>query len=168
MVQGLDTVPDDERPTIPQVNTVHLAWDVMVGIGTLLFLLVGLVRAVLAVPARHAEEPLVPAHRVRRRRAAVITMEAGWVVTEVGRQPWIVYDHMKVEDAATGNTGVWITFIARRRRSTSASAVTTVLILRAMSRRFRERELRRRTTCRTGRAAPVRNRSPSEEIGRCR
>ena len=39
-------------------------------------------------------------------------MEAGWVVTEVGRQPWIVYNYMKVEDAATANTGVWITFIA--------------------------------------------------------
>ena len=39
VVQGLDTVPADERPTISQVNTVHLAWDVMVGLGTLLFLL---------------------------------------------------------------------------------------------------------------------------------
>ena len=39
-------------------------------------------------------------------------MEAGWVVSEVGRQPWIVYNLMKVEDAATGNTGVWITFVA--------------------------------------------------------
>ena len=44
------------------------------------------------------------------------------MVTEVGRQPWIVYNYMKVEDAATGNTGVWITFIARRRSSTSGSA----------------------------------------------
>ena len=48
-------------------------------------------------------------------------MEAGWVVTEVGRQPWIVHNYMKVEDAATANTGVWITFLAivahlRRRR----------------------------------------------------
>ena len=42
---------------------------------------------------------------------AVITMEAGWVVSEVGRQPWIVYKQMKVEDAATANTGVWITFV---------------------------------------------------------
>ena len=42
----------------------------------------------------------------------VITMEAGWIVTEVGRQPWIVYNIMKVEDAATANTGVWITFVA--------------------------------------------------------
>ena len=39
-------------------------------------------------------------------------MEAGWIVSEVGRQPWIVYNKMRVEDAATTNTGVWITFIA--------------------------------------------------------
>ena len=39
VIQGLDTVPADERPTTRQVNTVHLAWDMMVGLGTLLFLL---------------------------------------------------------------------------------------------------------------------------------
>ena len=38
VVQGLDTVPADERPTDRQVNVVHLAWDVMVGLGTLMFL----------------------------------------------------------------------------------------------------------------------------------
>ena len=42
----------------------------------------------------------------------MITLEAGWVVTEVGRQPWIVYNIMKVEDAVTANTGVWIMFFA--------------------------------------------------------
>ena len=67
VVQGLDTVPTDDQPTIAEVNTVHLAWDVMVGIGTALFLLVGLVRAVLDLPARHAEVPAVPVDRVGRR-----------------------------------------------------------------------------------------------------
>ena len=113
VVQGLDTVPADERPTDPQVNTVHLAWDVMVGLGTLLFLLSVWYGAELAVPAGHAA---AAAGSCASPRAAgvlsVITMEAGWVVSEVGRQPWIVYNQMKVEDAATGNTGVWITFVA--------------------------------------------------------
>jgi cytochrome d ubiquinol oxidase subunit I len=67
---------------------------------------------------------------------AVITMEAGWVVTEVGRQPWIVYNYMKVEDAATGNTGVWITFIAVVLLYL-ALGITAIQVLRAMSRRFR-------------------------------
>jgi cytochrome d ubiquinol oxidase subunit I len=67
---------------------------------------------------------------------AVLAMEAGWVVTEVGRQPWIVYERMRVEDAATGNTGVWITFIAVIVLY-AALAITTVVVLRSMSRRFR-------------------------------
>ena len=63
-------------------------------------------------------------------------MEAGWVVSEVGRQPWIVYNQMKVEDAATGNTGVWVMFIAVVLLYTGLG-VTTILVLRGMSRRFR-------------------------------
>jgi cytochrome d ubiquinol oxidase subunit I len=70
---------------------------------------------------------------------SVITLEAGWVVTEVGRQPWIVRDYMKVEDAATGNTGVWITFLAVL-LIYAGVGVTLILVLRLMSRRFREGE----------------------------
>jgi cytochrome bd ubiquinol oxidase subunit I len=39
--------------------------------------------------------------------ASIIALEAGWIVTEVGRQPWIVQDHMKVEDAVTDAQGLW-------------------------------------------------------------
>jgi cytochrome d ubiquinol oxidase subunit I len=66
-------------------------------------------------------------------------MEAGWVVTEVGRQPWIVYHRMRVEDAATANSGVWLTFIAVVILYV-ALGVTTILVLRSMSRRFRRAE----------------------------
>ena len=72
--------------------------------------------------------------------AAIVCMEAGWVVSEVGRQPWIVYNLMKVEDAATGNTGVWITFVLVVALYVGLG-ITTVLILRQMSKRFRERGL---------------------------
>jgi cytochrome d ubiquinol oxidase subunit I len=68
--------------------------------------------------------------------AAVLAMEAGWVVTEVGRQPWIVHNYMKVEDAATTNDGVWITFIVVMAIYVTL-ATTLVLVLRSMSRRFR-------------------------------
>lgn len=66
----------------------------------------------------------------------MICMEAGWIVTEVGRQPWIVYNYMKVQDAATGNTGVWNTFVVVF-AIYAVVGVTTVLVLRGMSRRFR-------------------------------
>jgi cytochrome d ubiquinol oxidase subunit I len=67
-------------------------------------------------------------------------MEAGWVISEVGRQPWIVYNLMKVDDAATANTGVWVMTILVAVLYTGL-AVTTVLILRKMSRRFRDRDV---------------------------
>ena len=56
--------PTTSRP-LSEVNTVHLAWDIMVGLGTLLFLLSLWYWAVLDLPAAHAAEPAVPAHRLR-------------------------------------------------------------------------------------------------------
>ena len=137
VVQGLDSVPAADAPTVREANIVHLAWDVMVGIGTLLFLLSVWYAASWVFRRR------MPASRWFLRAAAcagvlgVVCMEAGWIVTEVGRQPWIVYEYMKVEDAATGNTGVWITFIAVVLLYLAVAA-TTILVLRGMSRRFRQ------------------------------
>jgi cytochrome bd ubiquinol oxidase subunit I len=136
VVQGLDTVPADQRPTTQEVNVVHLSWDVMVGLGTLLCL-IALWYAACWVFRRD-----MPRSRWFLRVAAaagvlaVITMEAGWVVSEVGRQPWIVYNYMKVEDAATGNTGVWITFLLVAALYVGLF-ITTILVLRGMSRRYR-------------------------------
>ena len=137
VVQGLDSVPAADAPTVREVNIVHLGWDVMVGIGTLLFLLA------LWYAASWVFRRRMPASRWFLRAAAcagvlgVVCMEAGWIVTEVGRQPWIVYEYMKVEDAATGNTGVWITFVAVVLLYLAVAA-TTILVLRGMSRRFRQ------------------------------
>jgi cytochrome bd ubiquinol oxidase subunit I len=139
VVQGLDSVPADERPTVRETNIVHLAWDVMVGLASLLLLLV------LWYGASWVFRRRMPASRWFLRASAsagvlaVIAMEAGWVVTEVGRQPWIVYQHMKVQEAATANTGVWITFIAVV-LVYLAVGLATLLVLRAMSRRFRRTE----------------------------
>ena len=83
----------------------------MVGLGTLLFLLSLWYGACWLFRRDMPQSKLFLRVAVGGRRGAIIAMEAGWVVSEVGRQPWIVYNHMKVEDAATANTGVWITFI---------------------------------------------------------
>jgi cytochrome d ubiquinol oxidase subunit I len=137
VVQGLDEVPTGDRPTDGDVNVTHLAWDLMVGIGTLLFLLT-LWYWVSWVFRRD-----LPRSRWFLRAAsvsgflAVVTLEAGWTVSEVGRQPWIVYEKMKVEDAATANTGVWLTFIGVVLLY-AGLGVTAILILRGMTRRARE------------------------------
>src|SRR6188472_4422208 len=135
VVKGLNTVPVENQPTIAEVNVVHLSWDIMVGLGTFLALL----SAWYALSWLFRRD--MPKTRWFLRIAAitgvlaVITMEAGWVVTEVGRQPWIVYNLMYVENAATGNTGVWVTFLGVAALYIGV-AVTLILVLRLMSRRY--------------------------------
>jgi cytochrome d ubiquinol oxidase subunit I len=136
VVKGLDSVPVADQPTTSEVNVVHLAWDVMVGLGTLLFLLSLWYGASWAIRRRMPTNRVFLSIAAASGFLAVVTMEAGWVVTEVGRQPWIVYNYMKVEDAATANTGVWITFIAVVLLYV-ALGITAILVLRGMSHRFR-------------------------------
>ena len=69
--------------------------------------------------------------------ASVVALECGWIVTEVGRQPWIVYEVMRTEDAVTRRVGVWITFTAVMLLYAVLGAAL-VVTLRAMSRRWRE------------------------------
>ena len=136
VVKGLNTIPAEDRPTTTEVNVTHLAWDIMVGLGTLLFLLS------LWYWASWIFRRRMPTSRWFLRAAAaagvlsVVTLEAGWTVSEVGRQPWIVYQKMKVDDAATANTGVWVTFVFVVLLYVGLG-VTTILVLRGMSRRYR-------------------------------
>jgi len=139
VIQGLDTVPESERPTNGEVNVVHLAWDAMVGIATLLFLLAGWFGATWLFKRRMPRSKLFLWIAAGAGVLSVVALEAGWVVTEVGRQPWIVRNYMKVEQAATGNTGVWITFLVVL-GIYAGVGVTLILILRMMSRRWREGE----------------------------
>ena len=134
-VTGLDTVPPDDRP--PYNTMLHWAFDTMVGICTALIAL----GAWLAfVWWRRRDIP----HTKWFLRAvaisgamAVVALEAGWIVTEVGRQPWIVYNVMRTEDAVTDAGGVPVTFglIIALYVILGAALVIT---LRAMSRRWRE------------------------------
>ncbi len=136
VVRGLDHVPKSRRPTNAEVNVVHLAWDVMVGLATLLFLL-----AVWYALAWWRRRDL-PQSKVfwwcaaAAGVASILALEAGWVVTEVGRQPWVVYDYLTVKQAATTNGSVWATFLIILVLYAGVG-VTLVLVLRKMSRRWR-------------------------------
>jgi cytochrome d ubiquinol oxidase subunit I len=99
-VKGLSIVPLADQPP---VNVVRFAFQTMVGIGTLLALL-GLVFLYFRVRRR----PLVSLGRwfyvavLAAGPLSVVALIAGWITTEVGRQPWIVYDVMRVNAAVTG------------------------------------------------------------------
>jgi cytochrome d ubiquinol oxidase subunit I len=102
-VQGLDAVPAADRPP---VNVVRTSFQLMVAIG---FALLGL-GAWLGIAWRRRRA--LPRSRwflraaVLAGPAAVLALECGWVVTEVGRQPWIVYRVMRVRDAVSDASGL--------------------------------------------------------------
>src|SRR6185436_3655593 len=100
-----------ERPTTHEVNVVHWAWDVMVGLGSLLLLLALWFGAAWWRRRELPRSPWFLRAAAGAGVASVVAMEAGWVVTEVGRQPWILFGHMKVADAATGDASVRLTFL---------------------------------------------------------
>jgi cytochrome bd ubiquinol oxidase subunit I len=102
-VQGLNTVPASERPP---VNVTHAAFQLMVGIGTLL-VLIALVYLVVWIRRRRSPESrLFYAAVVLAGPLSVVALIAGWVTTEVGRQPWVVYRVMTTVQAVTGAHGI--------------------------------------------------------------
>jgi cytochrome d ubiquinol oxidase subunit I len=132
-VRGLDTFPARD---LPPVNTTHVAFQGMVGIG---MLLAGAVvvfwllrwRGRDLTRYRWAQAFLVLAGPL-----SVVALECGWVATEVGRQPWTVYGYLRTVQAAGDNPGLWWVF----------SGVVVVylgmtvgawVVLRSMARRWR-------------------------------
>ncbi|HWN64004.1 MAG TPA: cytochrome ubiquinol oxidase subunit I, partial [Streptosporangiaceae bacterium] len=133
-VTGWDSVPPADRP--PVVWLIHLCFDVMVGLGFLL-LLAGL--WALYAWWRHRR---LPSQRLFWLAgavsgvAAIAAMECGWVVTEVGRQPWVVYRLQTTAAAATTNGGV-IASLSLVIALYAVLGVATILILRLLARRWR-------------------------------
>jgi cytochrome bd ubiquinol oxidase subunit I len=115
-VEGLDAVPPAQRPP---VNITRISFQTMVGIGSMLALLGAIVLYVRvrrrALPewrwfyyALAAAGPL-----------SVVALICGWIVTEVGRQPWVVYRVMPTSQAVTDAGGIpvgyatlWIVYLA--------------------------------------------------------
>jgi cytochrome d ubiquinol oxidase subunit I len=109
-VRGLDAIPAAVRPPDGLVTVVHLSFDVMVGTG---FALAGLAlwfalawwRTRLAAPGRWFLRATAVSGVV-----AIVSLEAGWVVTEVGRQPWTVVGLLLTRDAAQTSGNPWPLF----------------------------------------------------------
>jgi cytochrome bd ubiquinol oxidase subunit I len=102
-VAGLDAVPADERPP---VNVVRVAFQTMVGIGTLLALLGVTYLIVRWRRKRLPESPWFFRALVVAGPLSVVALISGWVTTEVGRQPWVVYRVMRTSEAVTGAGGI--------------------------------------------------------------
>lgn len=108
-VIGLDRFARQDRPP---VLITHLAFQVMVLLGTLL---AGV--SVVWLFARKFKRAWLDARWFMRllsllTPAGFLALEAGWIVTEVGRQPWILYHVIRTKDAVTNVPGQSITFLA--------------------------------------------------------
>jgi len=102
-VDGLEEVPEEDQPP---VNVVRVAFQTMVGIGLGLALLAAVY---LAVWLRSRELPRSQwFYRavVAAGPMSLVALIAGWVTTEVGRQPWVVYEVMRTSEAVTGASGI--------------------------------------------------------------
>ncbi|HEX4464952.1 MAG TPA: cytochrome ubiquinol oxidase subunit I [Solirubrobacterales bacterium] len=134
-VTGLNEIPNDERP--PDNTFLHLAFDTMVGIGSALLLL-GLWLAYGWYKKRDIPQtPWFLKAVAVSGIGAILALWSGWIVTEVGRQPWIVYHYMKTSEAVTNANGIWGAFIFTLLLYAALGTIA-VLVLRRMSRRWRE------------------------------
>jgi cytochrome d ubiquinol oxidase subunit I len=129
-VPGLDAVPPDDRAP---VNVVRVAFQTMVGIGTLLALLGLVFLWVRWRRGRLPESPWFYRAVALAGPASVVALIAGWVVTEVGRQPWVVYRVMRTEEAVTGASVVPVGY-ATLAIVYAAVALGVVWILRRLAR----------------------------------
>ncbi len=106
-VKGLDSVAPDRRPP---VNVVRFAFQTMVGIGTAIALLGVWFIVVRTRRRRLPESPWFYRAVALAGPLSLVAMIAGWVTTEVGRQPWVVYGVMLTSQAVTGARGIPVAY----------------------------------------------------------
>lgn len=101
-VQGLDRVAPEDRPPL----YIHYFFDGMVGIGMLTVAVPALYLLLYKLRRRWALSRLMLALVVLMGPAAVLATEFGWMLTELGRQPYVIYGYLKTADALTANPQV--------------------------------------------------------------
>jgi cytochrome d ubiquinol oxidase subunit I len=105
-VHGLEDIPRADWPS----PVVHFAFQLMVALGSYLTLV-----AFLALVCILRRQPLADSRALRRMTILAgpmgfIAIEAGWVVTEVGRQPWVISGVLRTADAVTPMPGLIVPF----------------------------------------------------------
>jgi cytochrome d ubiquinol oxidase subunit I len=132
-VPGLDDVPKSDWPP---VNITHWSFQLMVGIGLLLALAV----VVFWMTRRRGHDLLGNRWFLRfsvvAGPLAIIALELGWVATEVGRQPWTVWQVLRTTEAATMNRAIWWSYSGVLVIYLGMS-VAAYVVLRSMARRWR-------------------------------
>ena len=131
VVRGLDAVPQDEWPNVP---FVHFSFQLMVALGSYLAL-VGLWAGWLAWRRRDfaARRRFLWAVAIAT-PCGFLATEAGWMVTELGRQPWVITGVLKTADAVTPMPGLVVPFTLFTLLYCALGAIVTWLLYRQIVR----------------------------------
>jgi cytochrome d ubiquinol oxidase subunit I len=127
-VTGLNDIP---RDLWPPVIAVHLAFQIMVAIGSWLALL-AVLAAWLAWRRRLFHSRLFLRAMALSTVLGFAAVEAGWMVTELGRQPWIIQGVMKTSEAVTPMPGLVAPFVLFTLVYAGLGAVVIALIRRTV------------------------------------
>ena len=130
-VPGLDRVPRDQWP---RVRAVHWSFDIMVGCGMCMLAI-----ALWAGLGCWRKRPLAENKWLLRAfliaaPMGIIAIEAGWLVTEFGRQPWVIYGIMRTSEAVTPMHGLVVPFTM----FTAVYLFLSIILVFLLKRQFRE------------------------------
>lgn len=126
-VMGLDQFPEEHHPP---VAVVHYAFQIMVGLGMVLVGLSLLYFISLWKKKKWHFQRWFLWLFVLATPLGFIALEAGWTVTEVGRQPWIIYEIMLTKDAVTPIPGIKYSFFIFTAIYVSLAGIVSFLLYR--------------------------------------
>lgn len=128
-VKGLNEFP---KENLPPIAITHYAFQIMIGLGMLLCLISLIYIAAIWKKKNWLSAPWFLKLFVFAIPLGYIALEAGWVVTEVGRQPWIIYEIMRTKDAVTPMPGIVYSFYIFTAVFISLSSIVVFLLYRQM------------------------------------
>lgn len=135
IVPSINDFPEDE---LPPINVTHIAFQLMIAAGTAM---VGIAAWFWWRRRKVGDDVFTEKWTMRSivvgGGLSVLALEAGWTATEVGRQPWVVYEELRTADAVTQNSGVWISLTAIIVLYASMAYLAT-RVIRGMTRRWRD------------------------------
>jgi cytochrome d ubiquinol oxidase subunit I len=129
VVRGLDSVPRDEWP---DTRIVHWAFDLMAGAGFAMLAVAGWAGWLWWRRRRLPDDRWLLRALVGVGPFGLIAIEAGWVVTEVGRQPWIIYGVLRTSEAVTPMPGLVVPFVT----FTTVYVFLSVILVYVLRRQF--------------------------------
>lgn len=128
-VTGLNEIPKENQPP---VAIVHYAFQIMIMLGMFLFMISVIYLFLLIRKKNLIQKNWLLKLFVFSIPLGYIALEAGWTVTEVGRQPWIIYEVMRTADAVTPMPGIVYSFYIFTAVFVSLSAIVVFLMYRQM------------------------------------